>query len=901
MSVASGGGGKRALGKSGSLPTIIGGKPSPFFDKQALCSVEIRHRRLIREAVGDHQGQGKTTLKPLTKSRMGFMAAERGLEWELNAKAQIPPDPLPPIQDVIKLAIRELDLDFPPQKRSVSLDRESKRDPAFGGSGLHRCGPKLPLNRPRPELDLNTPPPSPPPPPKEPKKKKKPSPKKDAKTVAFAESVLKKLAEPPPPEPEVVVVEEEDDFAEIDIPWSEEELRGVFWKFDSDRDNELEVEDLTPLLRYLGAKPVPQDISKIIKEQMKYHYATIEWEEFLEFIRLFRQHDINVLRQVFKEADNDGSGKLNAGEVESLLRKLGYAPTAQTVHEAMDAVDQDKTGDINFRELEALREYLRQTEGLSMADLQDIRSLYLRAAGCRKVEDKDLKSDEIWRITMFRGYAATAKEIAQITAEVDADGTGTVSFHELLKVIRRVRELERDSIIRVLRSHGDLNGNRLQVKNLGIALSDLGYYVSEEAVWEILESIGDTESLEYLTLEELMAFLRGYRICEGFSQAEMEELEESFNAEDIGRTGSINALELGRVLRSCGFSRTLQKVQRLVEEIDFDGSGQLEMNEFVKLMRQLLQGEARKRREVFQLLDPGRTGKVPVDSITRAVTILDEVEPDKELLQNALQAAIPKGSSAITIGTFEVFYKHYRCSIVEEIRKNAGYGPKEIIQLSSIFASYDRDKSGTIERSELQKLIATYFPDATKSRAQQVEIQKILASFDTGAKTGELDFHKFVWLMRKCDDMRDEADVHMEAEVVKKCGLSVEEVEGFRQIFSSVVSWTGELDIAQIKELLLRVVEFNDDETMELGNIVREVHPHGREVARFPQFIKLVKRLTEDNLLGVNESANRVMRRASIRKQRSTTKNMNEKQQEKVKKEAEKAEKEKVEKGVQDF
>merc|ERR1740138_2020195 len=137
----------------------------------------------------------------------------------------------------------------------------------------------------------------------------------------------------------------------------------------------------------------------------------------------------------------------------------------------------------------------------------------------------------------------------------------------------------------------------------------------------------------------------------------------------------------------------------------------------------------------------------------------------------------------------------------------------------------------------------------------------------------------------------------MEAEVVKKCGLSVEEVEGFRQIFSSVVSWTGELDIAQIKELLLRVVEFNDDETMELGNIVREVHPHGREVARFPQFIKLVKRLTEDNLLAVNESANRVMRRASIRKQRSTTKNM----QEKVKKEAEKAEKEKVEKGVQDF
>jgi hypothetical protein len=89
-------------------------------------------------------------------------------------------------------------------------------------------------------------------------------------------------------------------------------------------------------------------------------------------------------------------------------------------------------------------------------------------------------------------------------------------------------------------------------------------------------------------------------------------------------------------------------------------------------------------------------------------------------------------------------------------------------------------------------------------------------------------------------------------------------------------------------------VEFSDDETSELSKIVREVHPHGREVARFPQFIRLVKRLTDDNLLGVNEAANRSMRRASMRKQRSDTKKLDEKH-EKHKKAAEKAEREKKE------
>jgi len=657
---------------------------------------------------------------------------------------------------------------------------------------------------------------------------------------------------------------------EIEMPWSEEELRLVFYKFDSDRDNEVEVEDLIPLLRYIGSKPNPEDIPNIIKQVS--NYATMAWDEFLEFIHRYREHDIALLRQSFKETDTDGSGKLDATEVEILLRKLGYAPTAQTVHEAMDEVDQDKDGDIGFREFEALREFLRTTEGFMRHDIVEIQSLYTRAAGSGKDADglrRDLSTDEIWRITMFQGYAASAKDIAQIAAEVDADGMGTVSFPELLKVIRRVREIERESIIKVLRKHGDLHGNRLSVADLGIALDFLGYYVSEEAVFEILDSLGDTESEDYLTLEELMAFLRGYRQTEGFSEAEMKELQEVFTAEDIGHTDSINALELGRVLRSLGFSMTLQKVQRLVEEIDFDGSGELEINEFVKLMRQLMQGEAKKRRDAFQFLDVARTGEIPLQLLPRAVTILDEVEPENFMLKSALKAAeIPEGTLSIGIGSFELFYKHYRRAVVEDIRKNAGYGPKEIVHLTSIFNGYDKDKSGTIERSELQQLIAQYFPDATKSRSQQIEIQKILASFDTGAKTGELDFHKFVWLMRKCDDMRDKSDVEQEAEVVKECNLSVEELEGFRQIFSSAVHWTGELDVPSLQELLTKVVDLNEDEGEELRKIVQQVHPHGRDVVRFPQFIKLIKRITEENLLGVNDAANRSLRRSESSKRK---------------------------------
>merc|ERR1719491_36463 len=151
------------------------------------------------------------------------------------------------------------------------------------------------------------------------------------------------------------------------MPWSEDELRFLFFKFDSDHDNELEVDDLTPLLRYLGTKPDPEVVDRLIQEQT--HYVTIEFEEFLEFMRRYRENDLIELRRVFQEADLDGGGTLCVDEVERLLRKLDYAPTTQVVNEAMAVVDSDKSGDINFREFEALREYLRKTEGFLMVDI----------------------------------------------------------------------------------------------------------------------------------------------------------------------------------------------------------------------------------------------------------------------------------------------------------------------------------------------------------------------------------------------------------------------------------------------------------------------------------------------------------------------------------------------------
>jgi len=100
------------------------------------------------------------------------------------------------------------------------------------------------------------------------------------------------------------------------------------------------------------------------------------------------------------------------------------------------------------------------------------------------------------------------------------------------------------------------------------------------------------------------------------------------------------------------------------------------------------------------------------------------------------------------------------------------------------------------------------------------------------------------------------------------------------------VTWTGELECSELSELLSKVVELTEEEVEELGNVIMAIHPHGRQVARFPQFLKLIKRITDDNLLNVNESANTILRREQVRKQRTETWQSSKAETKKVRKEA---------------
>lgn len=986
-SSASRSGGAAATATLGFVPGGDGGPGgTPYAQPQRLCTVSVGRRFLQMEAVG-----GGQPLHVVSKRPLPFVVEERGLESEQkhtiarlppHTIARLPPDPLPPMHEILRAT--EETLNFKEALQEVRRNREAKLNatakssagfvrrgevspaascrslcgPAFGGQQRICDARRLPMRRPQADLLVA-------------KLQRLGTPSKIAMQdadVAFASDARRlsvgsqdgtegtqppgsantaggrrssigsagrrrssaemrpasAMAFPPPAQAESRPGPELEP-----LFWDEEELRQVFLKFDTDQDGEVQTEELDRVLHYLGARPQEGEAQSLVESQT--HFATLDWQEFLDFLRSFWDIDAQRLHAEFEAYDDDNSGFLEFNELHAILQKQGFSPTAETTLEAMEAAGKEKTQSVSFREFQGLREHLRVTEGFSKADVDEYRDLYERVnlADCRGLENV---STEIWRITMYLGYSVSRDNIESYVEDLDGDGNVHLLFTESLKVLRRVRDVEREDSSNVVMSLG--NGEHLMVEDLGIALGRLGYFVSEEAIWEILDQQRDFESEEYLTVEELNAFLRSYRRCEGFTGSEMSELEEVFKSH-LHTGEGLHTLELGPVLRWFGFTHTLQQVQRLVEEIDFDASGIIEINEFVKLMRRLHQAEASKRHQTFDRLDTNGRGRVPADLLPRAVLWLYGADADPNMIREALRASqapdgdisnntcttaiMPtaprqsvevgpagvgedargtggdekgkdaaacfgstdrnatkdpmQGASALNDAgdimlnrrSFEAFFIHYRRLACEEIRANSGYSRAEVMQLREAFDFYDADHSGTVERQELSKMVVEYFPDATKTKQGQLVVLKAIEEVGSDPN-GELKFGEFLMLMRKCDDRRDAADMLAEQAIVQESGLVLEEVDGFRQIFSAHVNWRGELDLSTITNLLSRVVDLNEDQLDDLSRIVKEVHPHGREVARFPQFMRLVRRLTQDNVCGLNAAATRMVRRQTSKK-----------------------------------
>ncbi|KAL3120797.1 hypothetical protein niasHT_008089 [Heterodera trifolii] len=103
---------------------------------------------------------------------------------------------------------------------------------------------------------------------------------------------------------------------------------------------------------------------------------------------------------------------------------------------------------------------------------------------------------------------------------------------------------------------------------------------------------------------------------DGLTTEQVAEFKEAFELFDKNGDGRVTASELGVVMHSLGHSPTEEELHEMVREIDENGNGSIELDEFIKMMsRKEKESENEKElREAFQVFDKDNDGFIsPVE------------------------------------------------------------------------------------------------------------------------------------------------------------------------------------------------------------------------------------------------------------------------------------------------
>jgi len=140
------------------------------------------------------------------------------------------------------------------------------------------------------------------------------------------------------------------------------------------------------------------------------------------------------------------------------------------------------------------------------------------------------------------------------------------------------------------------------------------------------------------------------------SEEQLQTLQTAFDAIDTEGSGAIDSKAIGTILKDCGVRISEEELEEIILEVDDDGSGLLEFEEFAQLAAKFLLEEdltelKKELREAFRIYDKEGVGYITNDVF---VEILRELDPKltQENLDDIIQEIDEDGSGTVDFEEF---------------------------------------------------------------------------------------------------------------------------------------------------------------------------------------------------------------------------------------------------------
>lgn len=148
-------------------------------------------------------------------------------------------------------------------------------------------------------------------------------------------------------------------------------------------------------------------------------------------------------------------------------------------------------------------------------------------------------------------------------------------------------------------------------------------------------------------------------MADKFTDEEKEEYREAFNLFDKDSGGTVSTKELKQVFEALGQHPSEEDVRAMISEVDKDGSGEIDFDEFLQLMagKQSNMTMEDELRGAFNVFDKDGSGYISSEELKQVLTNLGETMTDEEIDEMMKEADLDSDGQV----SFDEFVKMMSC------------------------------------------------------------------------------------------------------------------------------------------------------------------------------------------------------------------------------------------------
>jgi len=377
----------------------------------------------------------------------------------------------------------------------------------------------------------------------------------------------------------------------------------IFSRFDRDGSGEMDAKELRAALVWLGYVFEEEKALAVLEEVDVNKSGRLDQREFMMCMRKVQQAEMRSIKEAIRRTDQDGdSSTITKQEIPLVFNSLGYFPDAEAVAEASRDVGLNlEESDLDLSEFWQLMTAFREKEGFGIKDIAEITEAFDHFD---KNKTGEISTSDVPRTMRWVGWPMDFEAVQDLISKVNPERSGKIDMQQLQKLFRMQHEQDLDRARELFHT---LAGTHDTIPSSQVlsGLETLGLLGKGKDMQQNTEGLPDNVNLQTFLHEVTMAkrFLReSQRARSGFTPEEIKELQDCFASFDLNNDGEIREAELGQLIEVMFPEMAHNAAMRgtlvqLLKDIDADGSGSIDFQDFLRLTSRLCEMQDAERHE----------------------------------------------------------------------------------------------------------------------------------------------------------------------------------------------------------------------------------------------------------------------------------------------------------------